>query len=71
MSSYKLVKSFCANMKGSFNLASLCVVLQQQDWIGGYSNRDLCLEREKQKYKRELLINLWECMISHYPNQKM
>lgn len=45
MSSYKLARSFCANVNGSLSFASLCAFLQEQTWRGGYSNPDLCLER--------------------------
>lgn len=45
MSSYKLFKSFWANVKGSLGLASLCIVLQQHDCSVGSSNWDLCLQR--------------------------
>lgn len=46
MSSYKLVKSFWANVKGSLGFVSLCVALQQQDCSVGSSNRDWCLIRK-------------------------
>lgn len=49
MSSYKLVKSFWANVKGSFSFASLCTFLQQHGCNNGYSNLDLCLERKIHK----------------------
>lgn len=49
MSSYKLFKSFWANVKGSFSFASLCIVLQQQDCSVGYWNSALCRVRDKVK----------------------
>lgn len=37
MSSYKLVRSFCANVNGSLSFASLCALLQEQNCRVGHS----------------------------------
>lgn len=51
MSSYKLVRSFWANVKGSFSFASLCVSLQEHHCCVGYSKLDLCLTKDELKFR--------------------